>query len=151
MSECEGRRLAAYYDGELPPRERAAVEEHIAGCSRCRSELEQLRRLSRLIAETEAPVRLPQQALARLHRALPPVRQFEVVRLCRRVAIAAAALLALSVGLMWYGTPEGHGAAGVPSAWEVTAVSLDTELADVGSSRAYALWFAGDLSREAGP
>jgi hypothetical protein len=36
-------RLSAYLDGELLPREREAVEQHLAGCSSCRWEVETLR------------------------------------------------------------------------------------------------------------
>lgn len=36
-------RLSDYLDGELPPGERLALEEHLRGCPACRSVLEQLR------------------------------------------------------------------------------------------------------------
>ena len=38
-------RLSAYLDGELEPRERARVEEHVHWCPDCRTLLESLRRV----------------------------------------------------------------------------------------------------------
>lgn len=36
--------FSAYVDGELPPNERAHVEEHLAACIQCRVSLERFRR-----------------------------------------------------------------------------------------------------------
>src|SRR5687767_15543313 len=36
-------RLSEYLDGELEPRERAAIETHLAGCVECRTDLADLR------------------------------------------------------------------------------------------------------------
>jgi anti-sigma factor RsiW len=36
--------FSAYVDGELPPNERAHVEEHLASCIQCRVSLERFRR-----------------------------------------------------------------------------------------------------------
>ena len=41
--------LGAYMDGELNTERRAWVERHLADCAECRLELDELRRLSRLL------------------------------------------------------------------------------------------------------
>lgn len=41
--------LSAYYDGELPPQERAALEAHLAACPECRAELAQLGTVSKMV------------------------------------------------------------------------------------------------------
>jgi anti-sigma factor RsiW len=47
-------RLSAYLDGELVPREKEAVEQHLAGCSSCRWEVETLRQTVQWTAELPA-------------------------------------------------------------------------------------------------
>ena len=51
--------IPAYYDGELRGARLGQVEAHLEGCTDCRAELEQLRRLSVLLGEAaEVPARL---------------------------------------------------------------------------------------------
>lgn len=47
--------LSAYLDDELDPPERAAVERHVAGCSRCARELDELRGIVNAAEELAAP------------------------------------------------------------------------------------------------
>jgi anti-sigma factor RsiW len=47
--------LGAYLDGELNPECRAWVESHLASCSICQQELEELRRISRLLHADPQP------------------------------------------------------------------------------------------------
>ncbi len=62
--------LLAFLDGELDERERARVETHLAACSRCAAELEQLRLLQGELDATLdialGPVRLPAAADRRI-------------------------------------------------------------------------------------
>jgi anti-sigma factor RsiW len=44
-------------DGRLPREERGLLEEHLASCSGCRSELAQIRALESLLAQARVPVR----------------------------------------------------------------------------------------------
>ncbi|HRX86657.1 MAG TPA: zf-HC2 domain-containing protein [Phycisphaerae bacterium] len=44
--------LGRYFDGELPPAERADVERHVADCATCAAELEQLAALRTAISHT---------------------------------------------------------------------------------------------------
>lgn len=45
MSGCSGELLSALVDGALSPAERDRVHAHLAGCTPCRAEVEQLRAL----------------------------------------------------------------------------------------------------------
>jgi Putative zinc-finger len=49
------RNLSAYLDGELPLRQRASLEKHLAGCARCRARAEQLRFASRAMSHFVVP------------------------------------------------------------------------------------------------
>ena len=54
-------RLQAYHDGELGPRDRGHIEAHLAECSACRAELEEIEGLSCLLQLTPpAGMRLPE-------------------------------------------------------------------------------------------
>lgn len=45
-------RLSAYADGELPPEEAAAVEDHLEACTECRRELAVIRGMGEAMSET---------------------------------------------------------------------------------------------------
>jgi anti-sigma factor RsiW len=49
------RRMTAYIYGDLSPRERAAVEQHVARCAACRAVLEQTREALALMPREPAP------------------------------------------------------------------------------------------------
>src|SRR5687768_3978510 len=57
--------LSAYYDGELAPGERRAVESHLPGCADCRSALQSWREVAATLSATE-PVRAPSRKLPAL-------------------------------------------------------------------------------------
>jgi anti-sigma factor RsiW len=99
--DCKfSRQLSAYHDGELRPAECEALGAHLAQCAECRSELEQLRALSRLVADA-ATVPLPQGLLERAHERVDSAGEVVVVRLAERLMAAAAAVL-LACGLyLW--------------------------------------------------
>ena len=71
--------LSLYVDGQLEGGTRARVGQHIGVCSRCRSELEELRRLAALLADSlAAPARSAQdgrQALARAKERIAAIRR----------------------------------------------------------------------------
>jgi anti-sigma factor RsiW len=95
--------LGAYVLGALDDRERDRVDEHVAGCSRCREELESLiplrSYLARVAAEEPDSVGAPPPALrARVQTAVRAER-WRVVR--RRFATVAA------LGAFWRGRPAG--------------------------------------------
>lgn len=55
MDEHEREWIAAYYDGELSGERLRRMEAHLAACPECRAELEALRALSAMLAESPAP------------------------------------------------------------------------------------------------
>ncbi len=71
-SECgaAGASVGAYVDGQLDDETRARVERHVGGCRRCRSEVEELRRLAALLEDSLAtPARGPEELREALARA----------------------------------------------------------------------------------
>lgn len=99
MVDCENQvRLDAYHDGELSPAERLIVEAHLRDCPVCAAELAAIRRMSRAFAgaETTQPSHEQLLQLARSVRAEPSDDRM-LLRLFRRIAIAAAALLACAL------------------------------------------------------
>jgi predicted anti-sigma-YlaC factor YlaD len=59
MSDHVQEWLNAYLDGELAGWRLERVENHLAGCSECRTELEALRRLSHMVQQVPLPGSLP--------------------------------------------------------------------------------------------
>lgn len=53
--ERERELIHAYFDGELPPAERAAVERHLAVCRPCQNELAWLKLTAKMIAAESEP------------------------------------------------------------------------------------------------
>lgn len=66
--------LQAYHDGELEGRQARHVEEHLAQCAPCRTELETLRAFSALLHESPAASDLmrPDRFVAQVELRLPP-------------------------------------------------------------------------------
>lgn len=99
--------LSAYLDGELPPRERAALEAHLRDCPRCRQELASLRAVSRLVASLPAvePSEEFTRALSREVAARRPRRWLRPIPLFRgdlipALAVAAVALIVVTTVLI---------------------------------------------------
>lgn len=62
-------RLSDYLDGEIPPEQRVAIEEHLSACAACFAVADTLRKTVTLYHELPAPA-LSAAARARLYRAL---------------------------------------------------------------------------------
>ena len=97
--------LGTFVDGELADPQRRAVDAHVAGCAACRAELDALRRLAAALAAP--PVQKPPAGLwpaivRRLDRARAPAG-WPVYRLSGRRPMAAAAAVALAIGLSMLG------------------------------------------------
>ncbi|MCP4536771.1 MAG: hypothetical protein GY832_06460 [Chloroflexi bacterium] len=94
--------LLAYLDGELDERERAHVEAHLAECSYCAAELEELRVVQQELDATFdaalTPVRLPAAADARIWSQLSTrTKPRPLWRLWQQRGLIAQALLAVLV------------------------------------------------------
>ena len=99
MIDCENRiRLDAYHDGELSPAEQSIVEAHLLDCPSCAAELAAMRGMSKAFAATTplAPSHEQLLQLARNIRAGPSDDRM-LMRLFRRTAVAAAAVLACAI------------------------------------------------------
>ncbi len=109
--------LLLYFDGELSARAGRAVEEHLAGCWQCRSEIEEFRktaddcvryRAGMMAAQLPpAPWRDLTRGFARIDAELSAERPY------RRWVMAAAAAVVLAAGLFYHfrGTPSVEAAA----------------------------------------
>ena len=75
--------LTEYLDGELPPEDAAAVEEHTAGCDACRAELDALRQTTALLQslpKADAPAGLAENVTASLDREIAIHRRAALMR-----------------------------------------------------------------------
>jgi anti-sigma factor RsiW len=147
MNTCNFRDLLMpYHDGELPERKRAELEAHLRDCPECAAELTRYRALSSLLGVEHAPG-MPVGMLRRLHAAVRPVREYEIMRTCRWAAAVAATLLVAAIGWLARSNAYAGGAVQSPAIWEVAAVTLNPDLTETASRDAFAQWVAGDLSR----
>ena len=130
--------LSDYIDDELSPRERAAVDEHIAACTSCRETLAQLRTVVRaagtlsgrlpdreLWGDIESRITTPATTVLPFGRAARRTFAFTVPQL----AAAGIALMVLSGGLVHLTRSSGPvtpaaEVAGESNQQELTAVSL---------------------------
>jgi len=92
--------LGAYHDGELRGARRQQVEDHLAECSFCRAELEELRGLSFLLKETpvEAEFLSAERFAANLALRLP---RRETAPATRKLASVAWWLVPVGLMLAW--------------------------------------------------
>jgi anti-sigma factor RsiW len=99
-----GEELDLLVDGRLAPERQFQVEAHIAGCERCRRELDALRSARAVLRDRLPEREVPESLSARVRAALdrvdresgPPARAFPVARrLTLGIALAAAAALAV--------------------------------------------------------
>lgn len=98
--------LSSFADGELPGLELEAVEQHIAACADCRSEVDRIRHLGE-IARTLPAATLPDGVWSKIEGAVhtshsdapPPSQRRRRFALTRVLSIAAVAMVA--IGLTW--------------------------------------------------
>ena len=121
MRSCEDvqRALSAFIDGELPPKDRAAVRAHLTGCAICRdvhADLLRLRGAARTLGPVAPPDHVWLEVAGRIRHqdtpiptatAVPAIADGAPARRTRsRTAIGqwiglAAALLLVTAGLYW--------------------------------------------------
>jgi anti-sigma factor RsiW len=142
---CEkAAQIHAYHDGELPPAEREAVEAHLRGCAACGELLEDLRRVSELVAG--APMAgISPIAIARLEKSFYAARDRGVLRVASWLTAAAAAVL-LAVSF-WPKSAETNVTASASTTWQTVAVMPPAdESDDLPELVVAAQWMANDLS-----
>jgi anti-sigma factor RsiW len=105
MDACQyENELDAYHDGELSDQRRVAFEQHLAGCAPCRSELEQMRRLTALISR--APKRqLPVGVREDLYALAPAVGEGVYLRIAEWTTAMAASVLIAASAWLFYSRP----------------------------------------------
>jgi len=92
-------KLNEYVDGTLAARERATVEAHLADCASCQAAIVELRAL--LTAAAALPKSIPPQRnlWTAIETRIVPRATWNVQRWWRRGALAAAAVLAIALGI----------------------------------------------------
>jgi anti-sigma factor RsiW len=141
MSGCEFEsRLDGFHDGELGADEQARVAEHVAKCPACGAALEQMRRMSALLASGrgDGSADVSADEIARLHAAVDREMKrsrFQVDRSFWRTAallsgLAASVLIVASAWLMETPAPRQTAKlepAVVQPAWERVAMTLQAD------------------------
>ncbi|MCY2931842.1 MAG: zf-HC2 domain-containing protein [Planctomycetota bacterium] len=147
MSECEQTsRVGAYYDGELPAAERAAMERHVAGCAACAGELARLRALSALLGQAAVGEEVSARAMKRFHATAAQAAAGPMWRLVRAVTATAAAVLVGCGAALWVLAQARGGSEAMP-VWEVSMVQRSAEGAGSVEEQT-AAWVVEDLSQE---
>ncbi|MBA3583407.1 MAG: zf-HC2 domain-containing protein [Gemmatimonadetes bacterium] len=133
-------RLSEYLDGELAAAERADIEAHLAACAACAAVLADLQRVvgeARTLQDRPLEGDLWPAIAARLEPRARGAVVFPLERARRRfsftlpqLAAAALAVIALSVGAMWWARPSDPVDAGTPER-PVSAV-LVSNVGDAG-------------------
>jgi len=143
MTDCgQADRLSAYYDGEIPEPERAALEAHIRGCPLCAGEMARLQRLSRLICST-GRMEMSSQALERLHQSLDLQPKIAILHMAEVFAAVAALILVASVIWLYTLSATREASAQVPE-WEAAALAVRNPSAS--GQEQLAQWIVEDLS-----
>jgi hypothetical protein len=103
-SDCDKHRglLEELHDSELPDELRGSVEAHVSSCPDCSRDLERIRRLERLLADAEAPVRVRvDEQVVRIRERIARNR----VGTLRIWGMAAAAAALAAIGVVWMMRP----------------------------------------------
>ena len=104
MSGCQFQlKIAAYHDGELDEAASKGVELHLAGCKKCREELQSLRQVTAAMADFD-PGDITPMELARLHRQIDRADEGSLVRFS--VGLIGLAASVLIISLAWIGQPS---------------------------------------------
>ncbi|HUT56444.1 MAG TPA: anti-sigma factor [Phycisphaerae bacterium] len=148
MTDCgQADRLSAYYDGEIPEPERAALEAHIRGCPLCAVEMARLQRLSRLIGST-GRMEMSPQALERLHQSFDLQPRIALLHMAEVFASVAASILIVSGVWLWMISTANEAAGQIP-VWETVAVAPQ-DPSGAAAQEQLAQWIIQDLSRKNG-
>jgi putative zinc finger protein len=92
-------KLNEYVDGTLAARDRASVEAHLAECAGCRDAVAELRRLVAGARQLPTSITPPRDLWPVIGRRIEQRATWNVQRVWRRRALAAAAVLVIGLGL----------------------------------------------------
>lgn len=148
MSCDRSAQVEAWYDGELPESDRAAVEQHLRECADCTQLVAELRQMSQMLVAAPR-AQMGADAKRRLERSWWANRDRGVLRMAEWLTAAAAAVL---VGALMFWS-EGERPSQPPTqvaTWQSDAVMPPTETRDEVASNVVTLaeWMANDLSVE---
>ncbi len=90
--------LAAYLDGELPPQEMSALQEHIETCPRCAAEIAEFVSLRRSLRGARNHFSPSAALRQRVQKQIAPQKVHSKSRFFLPMALALAAMLLLSIG-----------------------------------------------------
>lgn len=96
------RDLARYCDGQLPAPRAAVVERHLAGCARCRQEVDEIRFAASMLRQVEL-IPAPDSLWASVARELDGPARTPGVRFVPhwQLQLAAVALIAIVAAVIW--------------------------------------------------
>lgn len=135
MSQCDEQILSAYFDGELPVRQRKAVEAHLLECPACAAQLEKLREVSHLMQDQPFED-ITDAELRDLHNAVDSAIDQSADRSLFRIgsSIGLIAASVLIVGMAWLNqlptttnsttTVQTGVAVSPPGSWDRMAITL---------------------------
>jgi anti-sigma-K factor RskA len=140
--EHEARRdeLAAYLLGALEPAEGAALEQHLAGCEECRTELTWLRPAARILPESvervEPAAELRARIMGEVRSDIEPEKARRRFRwpLALRPAIGLAAVLLLAAGVAGYAIRDGSSDGGTTTVATGHAPGVTAKMVREGDS-----------------
>ena len=139
-------KVMAWYDGELPAGERAAVESHLSTCAECTELVSALRATSQAIVNAPRAT-MSADALKRLEQSWWANRDRGVLRLAEWLTAAAAAVL---VGALMFWSDGDRAVPVQASAWQAAAVMPPSETHEEVASNVVDLaeWMASDLEAD---
>lgn len=145
--------LGAFLDGELDANTEFQLRDHLADCAGCTEAYDRLRSLKQAIAESDLSYAAPPELQLRIRKSLHAERNVRTAIASRSrnwLAVAAAVLLAVSVGLGFY-VVRGRTSNSELLARQVVSshvrAMLGSHLVDVPSSDQHTVkpWFNGKL------
>ncbi len=149
MSTCpQTEKVAAYYDGQMPPDEYRRMKRHIEECRSCSRELAELRRLHALLRSAQLPS-MPKEALERLRMRCARARERSLVRTAEALAVVAAGVAVACLALFYRGPSPPPSEIAPDEILESVVLSAGPDAGlETNGEYALARWMVADLSPE---
>lgn len=148
MNACNPSILSAYHDGELSAAATAEVESHLLSCPECQQTVASYRKLSATFDRAPLPTLSP-AAAARILRDAAAAERYRILTSIAR-PFAAAAVLILSLGIPLLAVSPDVSASStaspVPTSWESTLLTRDTDPTRTNPQVQLADFIASDLA-----